>query len=487
MNVNARENLLSLLLVLVGGIGTVAISWQIPHMDARMLAATIAFILVLLVSFLRGVAALYLIIFAILFSPEIATGMATGRTGGEGGGGIVIRLDDILILATAAGWMLRSKLFGRKYAIPHTPVAAAIWLYMGASLGATMLGVVAGNVRLEAGIMHNLKYFEYFLLFFMMLAHVRSREIFIHLLAAMLAAFFFSVLYGYFQMPEGGRIVAPFDTEPNTFGGYLVFMMCIAGGIAMMEVGGRLRNTMICLIALGVPPLLFTLSRASYMSAVAALVAFILLGRQRLLLALITMMFVCMMFLGIMLIPAKVQERVAYTFEPGSQYQVTVLGITFDPSTSARLVSYDQAVKRWYKRPVFGYGVTGTHFIDGQLVRILAEAGVVGLGTFLFIFIQLLRQAADQLKQSDDPLYRGLSLGFICGTIAMLAHAMSVNSFIIIRIAEPFWMVAGLVILSPLIEQNRFTGEDKPAPKLPEFEASVLPEQVPAQAPEQAP
>jgi hypothetical protein len=48
-----------------------------------------------------------------------------------------------------------------------------------------------------------------------------------------------------------------------------------------------------------------------------------------------------------------------------------------------------------------------------------------------------------------DPIDRGLAMGFIAGTVGLLAHAIGSNTFTIIRIMEPFWLFAGIVVMLP--------------------------------------
>jgi len=58
---------------------------------------------------------------------------------------------------------------------------------------------------------------------------------------------------GLAQVPSGERVSAPFEGEigePNTFGGYLLFMMAIAAGIAFETENARRRTQ--CLVLLGV-------------------------------------------------------------------------------------------------------------------------------------------------------------------------------------------------------------------------------------------
>jgi len=50
-----------------------------------------------------------------------------------------------------------------------------------------------------------------------------------------------------------------------------------------------------------------------------------------------------------------------------------------------------------------------------------------------------------------DSMDRGLAMGFIAGTVGLLAHAIGSNTFTIIRIMEPFWLFAGIVVMLPVL------------------------------------
>ncbi|MFO7870646.1 MAG: O-antigen ligase family protein [Kiritimatiellia bacterium] len=423
--------------------------------DITVIAAVVVFFLATAVSFTRGTEGLYLVIFAMLFSPEVFSGLETGRTTGEGGSGVVLRLEDIIMFAVVLGWILRSAYGGRRFGIVKTPVNAPIWIYMGISVTATLLGLFRGSVdSFSAGLFHNLKYFEYFLLFFMILAHVRRKEVVVHMILAMLIVFFLAMIYGYTQIGTGQRVNAPFDTEPNTFGGYIVLMMCVAGGIALEDTRAKVRVPLTGLLIFALPPLLFTLSRASYLALIAGFVAFAFVSRHRVIIISTAVTLVCITLLGLPVLPEQVQERVAGTFEPERQYHVEIAGVDFDASSSARLLSYEEAVQDWISRPLFGYGVTGTYFIDGQYPRLLVETGIAGLAAFLFMLWRLLTAVKKTALITPDRYLKGAANGFFCGIIAMMAHASSANTFMIIRIAEPFWLLAALILLIPQLEKE---------------------------------
>jgi hypothetical protein len=61
----------------------------------------------------------------------------------------------------------------------------------------------------------------------------------------------------------------------------------------------------------------------------------------------------------------------------------------------------------------------------------------------------------------EDPYLRGLALGFLMGFIGLLTHALGSNTFIIVRIMEPFWLVAGLLVKSLLLDQQKGVAIDE--------------------------
>lgn len=442
--------------------------------EFSFLASSVVFCVALGVAFTRGTDALYLIVFAVLFSPEIGASGPTGRSAGEGAGGIVIRLEDILLAAVACGWLLRTAYQRRHFGILQTPVNRPLLVYMSVSLLATIFGILAGNVKILSGLMNNLKYFEYTFLFFMVLAHVRDREAIRRMANATFMAFFLALIYGYSQISfsNPARVCAPFDTEPNTFGGYIVLIQCVAFGVLLTDRRFAVQAIMglLCLFALG--PLLFTLSRASYMAFLMGVFVFLAISRYRIAVLAVALGMLAGFMLLYPFLPHKVQDRIEGTFRKGTQYHVQVAGIDLDPSASARIISYGEAIDVWERRPLLGHGVTGTHFIDSQYFRLLAETGLIGLGAFLFLIARLMREVWRVYLACDDAYLKGVSLGLFVGIMAMLMHAVSANTFVIVRISEPFWLISGLVLLIPRVA---YRADEVEAARLPTFPANKFP------------
>ena len=156
----------------------------------------------------------------------------------------------------------------------------------------------------------------------------------------------------------------------------------------------------------------------------------------------------------IILRPEAIFSRVKYTFQEERQAAVKIGNITFDASSSLRILSWLDCIQAWKKNPVLGRGVTGYVFIDGQYFRTLPELGIIGILSFLWLLWTIYKQSLHIFREMDDALYKGLTLGFMAGFIGLTIHALTANTFIIIRIMEPFWFIAAIVMMLPIIKKE---------------------------------
>jgi O-antigen ligase len=105
------------------------------------------------------------------------------------------------------------------------------------------------------------------------------------------------------------------------------------------------------------------------------------------------------------------------------------------------------------QRPLLGYGVTGFAFMDAQYVRVLVEAGLIGLAAFLWLLWRILRTAWSTHQRTVGTRFEGLALGYIAGFMALITHCVGANTFIIVRIMEPFWFLTAIVTVLPLLDR----------------------------------
>ena len=416
-------------------------------------------VILLLVCVLHTEFALHVILLSMLLSPEIVLGSVGAISIGKPevkGDVLVLRVEDIILTAVATAWLARTAIFKELGLIRRTPLNAPILAYGVSLVLATLLGVYAGNVRPMRGFFYTVKYIEYFVVFFMAANYIRDARQIRRLLGTALGTCAISALIGIMQIPSGDRVAAPFEGkygEPNTFGGYLVLMLALTLAYALSTDAMPAQLGWIALSALLVLPLLFTLSRSSWLASVPMLLTLILLSRRRLLLLIGVGVLI---ILGPVIFPKQVMDRYNYTLnaaEDRGEYRFG--GARLDTSSSARLDSWLQGLRGWEKRPLFGYGVTGFAFMDAQYVRVLVEAGLVGLTAFLWLLWRLLRLGWDARRRHAGSRFEGLTLGYLAALMALLAHGIGANTFIIVRIMEPFWFLTGVVAVLPSLQDER--------------------------------
>jgi hypothetical protein len=407
---------------------------------------------IFVVVFVRTEVGLYILLLSMLLSPEIIlSGKGTIAEQRE----IVLRIDDLLILIIAFTWFAKTAVNKELGLFLRTPLNGAIAAYVVSHLVSTLWGVLGGQVKFLSGFFYVLKYVEYIFVYFMTVNILSNREQANRLVTTAFVTAAIVALIAIAQIPSGERVSAPFEGEvgePNTLGGYLLFMMAIALGVALETTQPKMRMVMSLLFGLMFLPFLYTQSRASYLAFIPVCAMFLLLSRKRLIVVL--SMIVAVVF-GTVFLPAVVVDRVLYTFQPEPNQPTARVGrLAFDPSTSERLLNSQEALVAWTERPILGFGVTGHRFLDAQYPRTLVETGALGFLAFCWLLWSVARAAWGSYQRIRDPSFKGLALGFLVGYVGLLVHGIGANTFILVRIMEPFWFFAGIVTMLPLLQRE---------------------------------
>jgi O-antigen ligase len=326
-----------------------------------------------------------------------------------------------------------------------------------------LLGYTSGRLHLKTGLFYVLKYFEYFIVYFMAVNHLKTKEQIRRFVAALLVVCMIICVIAILQIPAGGRVTAPFEGkvgEPNTLGGYLVLILGLALGLLLTPGSTKGKPFLGVLVFLIIVSLLATLSRSSWTAAVVMLVVFVFFSQKKLLLV---VSMVCIAVIAPFITPTAVKERALYTVKQRVHpQQIELGGFRLDTSTSARIISWKEALtKDFIKHPLLGHGITGYAFMDAQYPKILVETGLLGLVAFLLLMFSIYRYTLTAYRTVSDPFFRGIVLGYLAAFSAMLVHAIGTNTFIIVRIMEPFWFLTAIIMMIPAIESGEAENEER--------------------------
>jgi len=426
-----------------------------------LILGTLAFA-IFTITFVKFEWGLYILIFSMLLSPEITIGETAGSSLERG---VTLRSEDFLLAVIGLSWFAKNAVNKELGLFLKTSLNKPIFFYILACMISTGIGVAFGGVGIKTSFLFILKYIEYFIVFFMIANHIEDTDQIKRFVFCLLLTCFITSIIGILQIPGGERISAPFEGErgePNTLGGYLLFVGAIAAGLLIKAENSKSKHLLIVLLVAMILPFLFTQSRSSYLGLVpVCFILGLLTKRKIIVIGLLSIAFI----MSPLLLPSQVKNRILYTFtQPEESGQVRVGDVRLDTSTSARIATLKEIMTDWPKKPVFGYGVTGYGFIDSQLPRVLIETGILGLFAFLYLIYSIIRLTINNLKELKTPYF-----GFFAGTIGLLFHSLGANTFIIVRIMEPFWFFAGIIAVLPSLEREHESQPQEVGPQIKRF------------------
>jgi len=418
-----------------------------PYAPLIIIACFLLFIL----AFIHSDWAMGLLIMAMLLSPEIDLGGLSKQQD------ITIRIEDLMIVVFMLGWLARIAVTKGLTFIRRMPVNRFILFYCIVFILATLKGMVMGNVTPVKGLFFMFKYIEYFIIFYLSSSIIQNEKQIREFLKMFLIVFVIVDIYAFFQIGHMERISAPFQhgSEPNTLGGYQVFMLGILLGLLTQDNMRQWKWPLMLLAAFTLIPLAYTLSRASYGALVTmylTLIFFSKFSTKTVLVGILALLLI--LFLAFK--PDFIMERLVSAVTPEYQENVPtvkVLGLSLGASPSARINDWVYLFHQWTRQPFLGFGLTGTRFVDGQYIKVIVETGLVGFTAFILLIVTIFRQTLKIYKNTKNGLYKGLAIGFLAGHMGMIVHAISANTFIIIRIMEPYWFLAGMVMVIPYLEK----------------------------------
>ena len=401
--------------------------------------------LIFTLSFINTDAALSILIFSMLLSPEFLLGGVSGRS-------VVLRADDVFLLVIFFGWLAKMAINKDLGLLKATPLNRPLLAYVLICIVSSGFGVLQGTNNPKQSFFYLLKYAEYFLLFFMVTNSIHRKGQVRRFTYLMFVTCVLVSIYALAVYSPTVRATAPFEGrtgEPNTLAGYLIVIISMAIGIFIYSPSTRQKLMLGGFIGFLAVPFTLTLSRSGWLSFVPAYLTFIILsGRKKVLLVLVL---VLLLATGPLFFPKEVVQRYRTIVPSDRKYTVMSGQLPIDESAWLRVKSYENSIAIWAKYPILGLGVPGGGSVsDVQYSRVLREVGIVGFLIFIWMLFALFRVGIRTFKDPRlDDFGRGISLGFICALAGLVVMGVGTEVFIIIRIMEPFWFLAAMVTVLP--------------------------------------
>jgi hypothetical protein len=442
-----------------------------PWMLLSVVGLAVAFL-----TFLFPKIGLALVVFSMIFSPKVE-GFQIAEVSRHGAA--TFKANDVLLIVILFAWVARTAVFKGTTFLVSTPLNGSILLFSCACLISTLFGIMRGNlIGALRPLFYVLKYIEYYVLFFMTVNVVESRDDARRYLKYGWITALLVTVFGYSQIPSGERVTAPFDepvgstrkgNEANTFGGYYLVVFGLLLGYFTQGAGNAALGAVASLVFM-LPPFLLTQSRSSYLGLAAGVVYHMLSTPKRQMSLLTGLCLSLILVISIPKLRDTVVKRVEYTFgaygDTMGSVQIGGERINLEGSTYIRVQNWERIFTQQFPvHPIFGYGVTGVGLSDAYYPLLIGETGLVGFCLFFYMISRIWRCAWELYKLSPDPLDKSLALGLLTALVGLLLHGLGANTFILVRIMEPFWFATALMArLRVELDRGGARAEVSPAP-----------------------
>ncbi|HPN32016.1 MAG TPA: O-antigen ligase family protein [bacterium] len=384
-----------------------------------------------------------------MFSPEISL----GRTGRRN---IVLRFDDVMVVICALIWLITRFIRKDIKFFVSTPLDKPIFAFILVCALSSARGVLIHQINNpKEATLTVLKLLEYFFVFYLVVNTVKTKQEIKRYITVFIIVLAFTCIDGLRQMNAGvARVSTPFEDtpEPNTLGGYLLFMIGLVGAMAVMGVKIWNKYFLWFLLPVLVWVFLHTLSRGSYLGYFPVLLTltFLLPAQKRIFGLLILISSVVLLFY----LPPNIKTRIERTFQGPNEYRIPLIAgeektVRLDSSSGSRITKYEDILNYWSEYPIFGLGITGAGFVDSSVFRTIGELGLFGLLSLIWLFYTILSETFNAYKHSRNSLNKSICIGYICGMIGLFVHATTANTFFLIRIMGPFWFLTGIIFMIP--------------------------------------
>lgn len=373
---------------------------------------------------------------------------------------------DILIVSTLVGCLINIGKTNKPGLLESSRVNLPIFAYILISF----VGLWLGSFYLEADLpltLENTRLLDWKnlvllpILFLVTLNGVRDKKSLYIILAVILVSTFFTDFFFYKQFKwikryhysHGQRIGGPFSyLGPNELGAFFVQSFTFITAMFLSVKRPLVRIPIVLLGTFSLYCLLYSYSRAAYLSVIPSLF-FLLLSANRKLVPI----FLLLLLLIPQFLPTSVRERIDMTFlseddriEVATKNPDTDDEAVFDPSAQGRLEIWKDAFDLFERNPLFGAGFRTFSRIYGydthnNYLKVLAELGITGFLLYLYLYYLAFTSGWRLYRTTQNPYFKGLGLGFAACVLANALCNLTHDNWSYINLMGHYWILWGLV------------------------------------------
>jgi len=332
------------------------------------------------------------------------------------------------------------------------------------------------------------------ILLFMDLKNVRKFN-WLYIIPLVLVIFY--TLYNHstygFDKPHSNMVMKPFYNDHTAYGAIIALFLPFFTGLSFSRQFKRsYRLLAFFVLAILVTGIIFSYSRAAWISVAAALGAFLLVRfRVRfywILFALVVGVGLFFMFQYQFI--DKLEKNKQDSSTDFMEHVQSISNISSDASNLERINRWASAIRLFKERPIFGWGpgtyqfvyapyqrskektIISTNYGDmgnahSEYIGPMSESGILGMLTFMGIVVTVIITALRVYRRAANKEVKLLSLMIMLGLITYYVHGLMNNFLDTDKASVPFWGFTAILVAFDLYHSGKKEA-DRQAVEIPE-------------------
>ncbi|MCK9398446.1 MAG: O-antigen ligase family protein [Bacteroidales bacterium] len=286
--------------------------------------------------------------------------------------------------------------------------------------------------------------------------------------------------YG-FDKPHSNMVMKPFYNDHTAYGAIIALFLPVFTGLSLSRQFKRSYRVMAFIIlAILVTGIIFSYSRAAWISVAAALMVYFLVRfRIRfywLLLSLVVGIGLFFMFQYQFI--DKLEKNKQDSSTDFMEHVQSISNISSDASNLERINRWASAIRLFKERPIFGWGpgtyqfvyapyqrskektIISTNYGDmgnahSEYIGPMSESGVLGMLSFFGIVVTVIITGIRVYRRSQNKEVKLLSLMIMLGLITYYVHGLMNNFLDTDKASVPFWGFTAILVAMDLYHSGK--------------------------------
>ncbi len=284
-----------------------------------------------------------------------------------------------------------------------------------------------------------------------------------------------------FSEQAGHYVMSPYFKDHTSYGAMIaMFIPFIIGSLSKKNVSITHRVLMSVVMFIFTVGLIFSYTRAAWLSLVGALGVYIIMKLR--IKFWIVFSVIATLTIGFFVLQDDIVRELERNRQDSSEsfteHIQSMTNISTDASNLERLNRWNCAVRMFKERPVMGWG-PGTYMFQyapfqksseltiistnlgnagnahSEYLGPMAESGLMGGVLFVLILIFILRRGIILYYKLEDPEMKMLTMSFTLGLITYFAHGVLNNFLDTDKASVPFWGFCAAIIAIDLYHKKR--------------------------------